>query len=72
MFALSALLFFFGPFEVWSVFTNLLTLPLIVLMFIIEYGVRVRVLPNEQHNALSSVRAYWQSRHAAGAPVRGR
>lgn len=41
----STLLFFLAPLTVWSVFANLLTLPLIALMFILEFGVRRRVLP---------------------------
>jgi uncharacterized membrane protein len=42
---LSAVLFFFGPIEAWSVFANILSLPLIVLMFLGEHQVRKRVLP---------------------------
>lgn len=41
----STLLFFLTPLTVWSVFANLLTLPLIALMFIAEFGVRRMVLP---------------------------
>lgn len=42
---ISAGLFFFGPVEAWSVFANILTVPLIALMFLVEYEVRKRVLP---------------------------
>jgi uncharacterized membrane protein len=52
-------LFFFGPIAVWSWFANLLT-PLIVgLMFVIEYLVRVRVLPDRAHFSIAqTIQAY--------------
>lgn len=57
----SALLFWLAPIEVWSIFANLLTAPLVLLMFIGEYGVRVRVLPPEKRSGLlEAVRAYWR------------
>jgi uncharacterized membrane protein len=45
----SSLLFFLTPLATWSFFSNLLTLPLIVLMFIVEYGVRRWTLPDTRH-----------------------
>lgn len=42
----STLLFFLAPLPTWSVFTNFLTLPLVALMFIAEYWVRRRMLPD--------------------------
>jgi len=56
----SVLLFAFAPIAVWSAFANLLTPPLVALMFAVEYAVRVRVLPPEERsNILDAVRAYW-------------
>lgn len=62
-FALMALastaLFFFMPLAVWSFFVNFLTLPLVALMFIVEYFVRHHVLPDApQANILAAVKAY--------------
>jgi len=55
----STLLFFLAPLATWSVFANFLTLPLVVLMFIVEYRVRRWVLPNMQHtHILDAVRAF--------------
>jgi uncharacterized membrane protein len=62
-FAMSALisgvLFFCGPLDVWSVFANLLTPVLIGLMFAVEFLIRLRVLPPEQHASISrTIAAY--------------
>jgi len=55
----STLLFFLAPLTVWSVFDNFLTLPLVALMFIAEYWVRRRVLPDMQHaHILDALRAF--------------
>lgn len=55
----STLLFFLAPLTVWSVFSNFLTLPLVALMFIVEYGVRRFVLPEMQDmHILDAVRAF--------------
>ena len=55
----STLLFFLAPLAIWSVFSNFLTLPLVALMFIAEYWVRRRVLPDMQHmHILDAVRAF--------------
>jgi len=55
----STLLFFLTPLTTWSVFANFLTLPLVALMFIAEYWVRRRLLPNMQHrHILDAVRAF--------------
>jgi uncharacterized membrane protein len=55
----STLLFFLGPVMSWSVFDHFLTLPLIALMFIGEYWVRRRALPDMQHvHILDAVRAF--------------
>ena len=56
---ISTLLFFLAPLRIWSIFANFLTLPLIALMFIAEYRVRRRVLPDVQNtHILDAVRAY--------------
>jgi uncharacterized membrane protein len=55
----SSLLFFLAPLATWSVFANFLTLPLVALMFIVEYGVRRYLLPEMQHlHILDAVRAF--------------
>lgn len=55
----STLLFFLVPLAVWSIFANFLTPLLIVAMFVAEYWIRRRVLP-EMRNAhiLDAVRAF--------------
>jgi uncharacterized membrane protein len=72
MAATSALLFFAAPLPVWSLFANLLTLPLVGAMFVAEYLVRMRVYPEHGHGDLASgvlrsVRAFWNS--AARTPT---
>lgn len=52
-------LFFLAPLVTWSFFANFLMLPLVALMFIAEYLVRRRVLPEMRHtHILDAVRAY--------------
>lgn len=59
MASVSTLLFFLAPLAVWSIFAIFLTLPLVALMFVAEYIVRKRVLPEMQHmRILDAVRAY--------------
>jgi len=62
---ISVCLFAFAPLKLWSVFANLLTAPLLGLMFAVEYVVRRKVLPNEHHlGILATIRAYREySRH---------
>lgn len=56
---LSLLLFGLAPIAVWSVFANLLGIPLLVLMFAGEYAVRWRVLPAaDRAGPLDAIRAY--------------
>ncbi|MDH4172978.1 MAG: hypothetical protein OEV97_04460, partial [Betaproteobacteria bacterium] len=64
--AASALLYFLAPLALWSLFANLLTLPLVGAMFVAEFLVRIRVCPELSHGGLlrgvtRSVRAYWES-----------
>lgn len=55
----STLLFFLTPLVVWSFFVNFLTLPLVALMFIVEYFVRHHVLPDiPRAPILAAVKAY--------------
>jgi uncharacterized membrane protein len=52
-------LFFFGPIAVWSYFANLLTPIIVGLMFVIEYLVRLRVLPDRAHFSIAqTIQAY--------------
>lgn len=56
---LSVGLFFWGPIAVWSCFANLLTPVFVGLMFVIEYLVRVRVLPDRAHFSIAqTIQAY--------------
>jgi len=58
----SAILFFFSSIEAWSVFANFLTLPLVLLMFAVEYGVRLRKLPHlERHSIVDGILAFWKT-----------
>lgn len=45
MVAVSALLFFGGARATWSLFANVLYWPLLVAMFVLEYALRIAVLP---------------------------
>ena len=56
---ISTALFFLTPLATWSVFANFMTLPLVVLMFVAEYLVRRRLLPNMRNtHILDAVRAF--------------
>jgi len=56
---LSVGLFFWGPIAVWSFFAKLLAPVLVGLMFLIEYLVRVRVLPERAHFSIAqTIQAY--------------
>lgn len=43
---ISTTLFFMYPIGIWSIFANFIYLPLVVLMFLIEFIVRKRILPD--------------------------
>jgi len=65
MMLFSSLLFFFAPLANWSFFVNFLTLPLVALMFIVEFLVRRQVLSDlPEGNVLDAVRAYLNSKSA--------
>lgn len=56
---ISTSLFFCTPLAVWSFFVNFLTLPLVALMFIVEYVVRHYLLPDAPSaHILAAVKAY--------------
>jgi uncharacterized membrane protein len=53
-------LFLFAPLRIWSLFANFCVLPLIALMFVAEYAVRRRVLPQVPRGGiLAAVRVYF-------------
>lgn len=57
----STLLYLLVSVEVWSMFANFFTAPLIALMFLGEYLVRRRVHPKMEHAPLlEGVKAYWK------------
>ena len=57
--AVSAVLFLLAPLETWSLFVNVLNLPLVVLMFSGEYLVRVTSHPEHPRASLAAtVRAF--------------
>jgi uncharacterized membrane protein len=58
--AVSGVLFAFAPLRIWSLFSNFLSLPLILLMFGAEYAVRRRALPQVQTSSLiATLRMYF-------------
>ena len=59
MASVSVLLFFFASAAAWSAFANLLRLLLIVLMFVVEHLVRMRLLPPEDQSSVAdTIRGY--------------
>jgi uncharacterized membrane protein len=59
---MSLALYQWSPLRIWSAFSNFGTLPLVVLMFVGEYAVRLRVLPPQHRTGLlTSVRVYLDS-----------
>lgn len=60
--SITAVLFAFAPLRIWSLFVNFCSLPLVLLMFVAEFAVRRRVLPQVQrHGLLATLRAYFAS-----------
>jgi uncharacterized membrane protein len=60
--AITTALFAYAPLRVWSLFANFCALPLVGLMFVAEYGVRRRVLPQApRRGILAAVRVYFAS-----------
>ena len=65
----SSLFFWLAPFPVWSVFANFLTPICLLLMFLAEYAIRLRVLPQVKHSSLlESIWIFWQSPPTSGRP----
>lgn len=61
MAAASTLLFVTVTQSTWSVFANFFTAPLIVLMFVLEYGARKYLLPNIRHgHFLDTIKLIWK------------
>jgi uncharacterized membrane protein len=59
MIVISTGLFFTQPVAVWSIFANFIFLPLVALMFIVEYAVRKVLLPDlEETRIMDAVRAF--------------
>lgn len=53
-------LYYAAPLRIWSLFANFCVLPLVGLMFVAEYAVRLRVLPQVQRRGiLAAVRVYF-------------
>ncbi|HYN79485.1 MAG TPA: hypothetical protein VES73_17015 [Lamprocystis sp. (in: g-proteobacteria)] len=69
---ISTLLFLFGQIDAWSVFANFLSFPLILLMFLAEHLVRLRLLPQlERHTIMDSILAFQaHPKPLPGLPVR--
>jgi len=58
--AATVILFVFAPLRIWSLFANFCVLPLIGLMFVAEYAVRRRALPQvPRRGILAAVRVYF-------------
>jgi uncharacterized membrane protein len=56
-------LYLCGPLAVWSMFVNFIALPLVALMFVVEYAVRRRTLPEtDRRGILATVRVFLSSR----------
>jgi uncharacterized membrane protein len=59
---ISIALFAYAPLRIWSLFANFCALPLMGLMFVAEYAVRRRVLPQApRRGILAAVRVYFAS-----------
>ncbi|MEA3175818.1 MAG: hypothetical protein QOF42_3229, partial [Gammaproteobacteria bacterium] len=58
--AVTFVLFAFAPLRIWSFFVNFVSLPLVLLMFVVEFAVRRRVLPQVQrHGLIATLRIYF-------------
>jgi uncharacterized membrane protein len=67
----SLLLFAFAPLPAWSLFVNVLSLPLIVAMFVAEYIYRVLRYRQFSHvSLLTAVRAFHEFGRDAAPPGR--
>jgi uncharacterized membrane protein len=58
--SLTFVLFALAPLRTWSFFVNFVSLPLVLLMFVAEFAVRRRVLPQVQrHGLIATLRIYF-------------
>jgi uncharacterized membrane protein len=58
--AATLVLFYAAPLRIWSLFANFCVLPLVGLMFVAEYAVRRRALPQaETRGILAAIRVYF-------------
>ena len=65
-------LFALAPLPIWSAFANFCTFPLIVALFVGEYAVRGRVLPNMRHAGIfAGARLFLNSERDTAAARRG-
>ncbi|HEX4178621.1 MAG TPA: hypothetical protein VHY57_09295 [Rhizomicrobium sp.] len=56
--------FLLAPLRIWSLFANFCVLPLIGLMFVAEYAIRLRLLPQVRRpGILAAVRVYFAGSH---------
>ncbi len=62
---ISSWIFIFYPISVWSIFSNFFYLPLVAMMFIIEYLVRIWALPKKDRtNIMGAIHAFMdKSKH---------
>jgi uncharacterized membrane protein len=61
---LTFVLFTLASLRTWSFFVNFVSLPLVLLMFVVEFAVRRRVLPQVQrHGLIATLRIYFASPH---------
>jgi uncharacterized membrane protein len=68
--ATSFILFFWAPPTAWSIFANLLPIPLILLMFGIEHLIRHRVLPPADRSSIAdTIRGYQAGRQNINVSV---
>jgi uncharacterized membrane protein len=51
----SLLLFLYAPLDVWSLFVNVLNAPLVVLMFVLEYGYRMTRFRHYHHGTIADL-----------------
>ncbi len=59
MIAISTGLFFTYPIRVWSIFSNFVFLPLVIVLFVVEFMVRKSVLPEVAHShIMDAARTY--------------
>jgi uncharacterized membrane protein len=60
--AVTVCLFMLAPLRVWSFFANFCVVPLIGLMFVVEYAIRRRVLPHVSRRGMfAAIRVYFAS-----------